>query len=128
MVKGQEVAYSLSAGITTSGFLGVFVPVEYSDTNEQFISEILTFKRSLEFDENLEPILVPVLPTGIVEAVDGVTVVVQPTPTPNFSILYDDNVATSPFQQNIAGLILIGVGVVATIFLVLWRRPAKKEK
>jgi hypothetical protein len=126
LIKGEEVKYSLSADVTSTGFLGVFIPVEYIDSSGGIKSEVLTLSRYLEDAVNDQPLQVPVIPTTVSESVGGETSDVQPTPTPDFTILYDDNVSTSPLQRNIAGLALIGVGVIATLFLLLRRRPAKK--
>lgn len=126
VVKGQGITYSLAADLTSSGLLGVFIPVEYTDSNGKVKSEVLTLKRNLENGGNQEPVKVAVIPTSVEEASGGETVVIQPTSTPDFSILYDDNVSTNPLQQNVTGLVVVGLGVIATVFLILWRRPARK--
>lgn len=126
IIKGQDVVYALSAEITSSGRLGVFIPVEYKNADEKLISEVLTFSRILEYNPDLELPQAPILPAAVVVSEQGEVVVVQPTPTPDYSILYDDNIATTPLQENIAGLAIIGVGVIATLVLLLWRKPEKK--
>lgn len=126
VLKGEQITYSLQAEVTSTGFLGVFVPVEYVNPEGKIVSEILTFGRYLEDHGDSQPLQVPVLPVSAIESVGGETIGIQPTPTPDFSILYDDNVSTSPLQQNITGLVLAGVGVLATLFLLIWRRPARK--
>jgi len=122
VIKGEEVGYSLSTGITSTGFLGVFVPVEYTQTTGELKSEVLTFGRYLEGIADGPALQARILPVSTFEVGEENSSVSEPTPTPDFSILYDDNVSTSPLQKNAVGLILIGVGVVATFILLLWRR------
>jgi hypothetical protein len=127
VVKGEKVDYSLSTGITSTGFLGVFVPVEYTQATGDFKSEVLTFGRYLEGIADEPALQAGILPVATSEiGGENFSVSVQPTPTPDFSILYDDNVSTSPLQKNAAGIILIGVGVIATFILLLWRRRPTK--
>jgi len=128
LIKGENISYSLSAGITSTDYLGVFLPVEYTVPVEGIKSEILTFSRYLADDANGQQSQVPIVPTPIMQSGDVAVSIVQPTPTPDFSILYDDNVSTSPLERNIAGLILIGIGIVVTVFLLMRRRSAKSEK
>jgi hypothetical protein len=125
-LKGGEIKYSLSADITSTGLLAVFMPVEFTNSAGSLVSEILTLSRFIEGAGQGQPLEVPVIPSPLSESDAPDIVVVQPTSTPNFAILNDDNVSTSPLQQNAVGLGLIGVGVAATIFLLLRRRPAKK--
>lgn len=126
VIKGGEIKYSMAAEITSTGLLGVFMPVEYTTPAGSVVSEILTFSRFVEGAGQGQPLQVPIIPSPLSESDAPDVVDIQPTPTPNFDILYDDNVSTSPLQQNAVGLGLIGVGVIATIFLLLRRRPAKK--
>ena len=134
VVEGKKIAYSLSANITSTGFLCAFIPVEYTDSTNTINSEVLTFCRFIEDSGTELPPAIPVIPTIGNEASsnahdgasDEIASISQPTPTPDFSILNNDNVAVSPFRRNIAGLVLIGIGLVATIFLLLWRRPARR--
>jgi hypothetical protein len=126
ILKGGEIKYSMTADISSTGLLGVFMPVEYTNSAGTFVSEILTFSRFIEGASHGQQLQVPIIPVPGSESGVSEVVVVQPTSTPNFEILFNDNVSTSPLQENAAGLALIGVGVVATIFLLLRRRPAKK--
>lgn len=125
-LKGRDIKYSMSADMTSTGLMEVFMPVEYTTSVGTFASEILTFSRFIEGADHGQPLQVPVIPTPPSEADVPDVVEVQVTATPNFDILYDDNVSTSPLQENAVGLGLIGVGVLATIFLLLRRRPAKR--
>lgn len=127
VLKGAEVEYSLSAGITSTGFLGVFLPVEYTDPAAGIKSEVLTFSRYLEGAGDDPLLQVPTVPVSIAESGAVEVFDVEPTSTPDLSILYDDNVSNSPLQQNLIGLVLIGIGVIATLALLLWRRPVKRE-
>lgn len=125
LLKGTEIQYSLSADLTSTGYLGVFIPVEYIDLDGKFKSEILTFTRFIEDAETAAFTQAPVLPALPTASNDAPVSVIESTPTPDFSVLYDDNIATSPLQQNLVGLILLGIGVVVTFLLLVWRRPAK---
>jgi hypothetical protein len=128
VIKGEEISYSMSAAMTSTGFLGVFVPVEYKDPTGEVISEILTYSRFIEDAGNGQILDIPILSTSGSESNLGEVSPIQLTPTPDYSILYNDNLSTSPLQRNIVGLVLLGAGVIATIALVLWRRkPAKNE-
>lgn len=134
-VDGKNVTYSLSANVTSTGFLCAFIPVEYSNSDNTLNSEILTFSRFIGDVGSEQTPAIPVIPASGNEAngsmTSGVseeeTTIFQLTPTPDFSILYNDNVTVSPLRRNIAGLVLTGVGVFATIFLLLWRRPANRK-
>lgn len=126
LLKGEQIKYDLSADITSTGFLGVFIPLEYVSLEGILQSEILTFSRFLGDDAAAQFVPFSILPVPSVESNSVLAPEVGSTPTPDLSILYDDAVSTSPLQQNIAGLVLLGVGVAATLFLLVWRRPAKK--
>lgn len=126
LLKGEQIKYDLSADITSTGFLGVFVPLEYISLDGVLQSEILTFSRFLGEDGNAPLPQAPILAFLPLDPDEAPVVEVGSTPTPDFSILYDDAISTFPLQRNITGLILLGVGVVVTVFLLIWRRPAKK--
>lgn len=127
-LKGGGVGYSLFAGMTSTGFLGVFIPIEYTNPDGMVKSEILTYSRFIEGVGSVQQAEVPLVPTSIAEAGAVDVSALQFTPTPDFSILYNDNVSTSPLQRNAAGLALIGVGIIVTLFLLFWRRPVKREQ
>lgn len=126
LLKGTEIQYTLAADLTSSGYLGVFIPLDYVDLNGKFQSEILTFTRFLEDLRPASLTQAAILPVSSTDSDNAPAVEIQPTPTPDFSVLYDDNVAASPLQQNLVGLILLGVGVAVTLFLLVWRRPTKR--
>lgn len=126
LLKGEQVKYDLSADVTSTGYLGVFVPLEYVSLDGILRSEILTFSRFLGDDGDASLPQVPVLSVSSSDPEQAPVVEIGSTPTPDFSILYDDAISTSPLQRNITGLVLLGIGMVATIFLLVWRRPAKK--
>lgn len=126
LLKGEQIKYELSAGVTSTGFLSVFVPLEYISLDGILQSEIMTFSRFLGEDGNSQPRQVPILPAPSADPQAAPVSEIGPTPTPDFSILYDDAISTSPLQANAIGLGLIGVGVLATIFLLMRRRPAKR--
>lgn len=122
----EPVTYSLSANITSTGFLDVFVPAVITDASGDKQSEILTFTRYLGDIKNGQSIQVPILSVpSVIPGLDN-SIVLEPTVTPDLSILYDDAVTASPLQKNIVGLVLIGIGTIATVVLVLWRRKPVK--
>jgi hypothetical protein len=128
LIKGDGISYSLSAAIASNRFLAVFVPVEYTDSVTGTTSEILTFSRFLEDAVDGQQLLIPVVPSLVIES-NGVEVpALMPTPIPDFSVLDDDNVSTSQFQRNIAGFILIIIGIGATVFLLMRRGTTKRKE
>lgn len=124
-IKGENVNYSLSATISSTGLLDIFVPVERT-MNKKIQSEVLAFTRYLENAQAGTDI--PVIPTPLLDSNETGLFPLDITPTPDYSVLYDDNVSTSPFQRNIAGIVLIGAGVLVTVYLLVWRRPSKNAK
>ncbi|MEP0805481.1 MAG: exo-alpha-sialidase [Chloroflexota bacterium] len=126
LLKGTEIQFSLSADLTSSGYLGVFIPVDYIDLDGKFQSQILTFTRFLEDAANAPLTQPAILPVSATDPANAPSLTIEFTPTPDFSVLYDDNVSASPLQKNLSGLILLVVGVAATIFLLVWRRPTKQ--
>jgi hypothetical protein len=128
VIKGEEVTYDLSTYITSTGFLGVFIPVEFNNSSNSVQSEVLTFSRFLEDAGDNSHLPIPIAPESIDSTeVSGVSVS-QPTPTQDFSMLLDNNDSSSPIQKNVTGLVLIGAGVIATLILLLWRRPSNRIK
>lgn len=126
LLKGTEIQFTLAADLTSSGYLGVFIPLDYVDLDGKFQSQILTFTRFLEDLEPASFTQAVLLPVAATESGNAPSSEVQFTPTPDFSVLYDDNVSASPLQRNLTGLILLGIGVAATLFLLVWRRPSKQ--
>ena len=126
IIEGEKASYSLSVNITSTDFLSVFIPVERTVSSQGIKNEILALSRHLD-DAKVGTLQVPIIPTTLSESNDVNIIASEIAPTPDFSILYDDNVSSSPFQRNIAGVILIGVGVIATVLLLIRRRPTKNQ-
>jgi hypothetical protein len=127
-IKGNDVKYSLSADISSAGFLDIFIPVERTDAvNKGMINEVMALSRFLAPAQTEVPIQIPII-SETASGAGGVSLTpLQPTPTPDLSALYDNNLSTSQVERNITGFVLIGVGLVITIFLLVWRRPSKKQ-
>jgi hypothetical protein len=129
VVKGKSVKYSLSADITSTGFLNVIMPVERVSPENQILNEILTLSRHLDGAQTSVDKSIPVLPVATLSSTGDVAAVpLSITPTPDYSILYDNNVSTSPSERNLIGAALIGLGLIVTVFLLIWRRPTKKQQ
>ena len=130
-VEGEDVTYTLSSNITSAGYLCVFIPIEYVNPTKAMNNEVMTLSRFLDDIGNVQLSTIPVIPTFSsgenAGTINENTTAVPSALTPDVSILYNDNLSTSPLQKNIAGLILVGIGVIATIVLLLWRRPAKRK-
>jgi hypothetical protein len=126
-VKGTDVSYLVSPEITSTGFLDVFIPVEYTDQTGELVSEVLAFNRHLSEEVN-NPLQIAVIPTLPSESGEENSPAAVETPNADFSSLYEDNVSVSPLQRNAVGLVLIGVGLVIAIILILWRRPTKGNR
>ncbi|MBK9925968.1 MAG: exo-alpha-sialidase [Anaerolineales bacterium] len=126
LIKGENINYSLSSSITSTGYLGVFLPIEYTDPVEGTKSEVLAFSRYLTNEGvttlDLQP---PSIPTPINMPNENQASNIQPTPTSDLLVLYEDNVPTSPLQRNLAGIVLIVIGIAATVFLLVRRQSAK---
>ena len=127
VLEGEDISYSLSVDITSTGFLGIFIPVERNDPLQGIKTEVLALSRHLDDANKGQIIEIPVVPTSIAESNSPNAISSETAPTPDFSILYDDNISSSSFQRNIAGIILIGVGVIVTILLLIRRRSPKMK-
>jgi hypothetical protein len=127
IIKGEDISYSLSANITSAGYLGVFIPVEYTTPAGETISEILTYSHFLEGAAEGRALEIPVVPTLSAGSGGEEVSIMLPTPTPDYSILSDDNLSASQLKKNIAGLVLIGISVIATLVLILWQRKPVKN-
>lgn len=126
VVRGDAADYSVTANITSAGYLGVFIPIEYTGSLSTTQSEVLTFSRYLEGAGDSLLLPISVLPTTDIELNEDAAVEIQPTSTPDLSMLYSDNISTSPLTRNIAGLSLIVLGMIATLFIV-FRRPRRQR-
>ena len=106
----------MTADVTSTGFLGVSVSAEYSDSNKTIQNEILTFNRFLE-DANTSDELTTEIPSTAL-----------PDQPVDLSMLNDDNVATSALVRNIVGIVIIIVVLVVTAILLVRRRTPKIQK
>lgn len=143
VIEGEDITYSLDANLTSTGYLCIFIPVEYINPTNLAKIDVLAFNRFLDDSRGIQPSSIPIIPAFNGEMnsemnsetnneVKGVTAIEKATlspllPTPDTSVLYSDNISASPLQKNIVGLVLLGLGVIATIVLLLWRRPVKRR-
>ena len=129
VISGQGINYSLTADVTSTGFLGVSVSAEYSDSNKTIQNEILTFNRFLEDANTSDELTVPLIPTPIVftNATEIPSTALPDQPV-DLSMLNDDNVATSALVRNIVGIVIIIVVLVVTAILLVRRRTPKIQK
>jgi hypothetical protein len=125
-IAGRNVAHGLYADVTSTGFLGVFIPVEYTDAQGADHREILTFNRYITGTESASALQAPVVPLPT-EIVPESTDALQLAPTSVSASPINSGTASS-LQRNIIGLVLIGVGIIAAIALVIWRRPGNRTK
>ena len=119
----------MTADVTSTGFLGVSVSAEYSDSNKTIQNEILTFNRFLEDANTSDELTVPLIPTPIVftNATEIPSTALPDQPV-DLSMLNDDNVATSALVRNIVGIVIIIVVLVVTAILLVRRRTPKIQK
>jgi len=126
VISGQGINYSLTADVTSTGFLGVSISAEYSDSKKTIQNEILTFNRFLEDANTSDELTVPLIPTPMVSTnateIPSTALPVQPV---DFSVLNDDNVATSTLVRNIVGIVIIFAVLVVTAILLVRRRTPK---
>jgi len=128
LIKGEGIQYSIAAGITAKGFLGVSVSAEYSDLNNEVANDLLSFRRFLgEPDPNLVPALA-IIPTPMAVSVSTPVPIIQPTMAPDTSILYDDNISRPISLKNLVGASFIGFVLILTTILLIRGRPALKKK
>ena len=111
-----------------SGFLGVSISAEFSDSKKTVQNEILTFNRFLEDANTSDELIVPLIPTPMVSTNATEIPTALPDQPVDLSVLNDDNVATSALVRNIVGLVIIIVVLVVTAILLVRRRTPKTQK
>lgn len=127
IIEGKGLDYSLAAGITSDGYLGVSVSTEYSDPENNIRNEILNFNRFLK-EANTDIVAIPTIasiPTPML--LSGATEVpnVSPTQYVDLSALSNDNVPTTPLQRNIVGVVIVGVALIVIMLLLMRGRSRK---
>src|SRR6266498_2623247 len=129
-IQGAGVNYSLSANITSSGSLDVFIPVEYSGPVDGVRDSVLFFYRNLggaNGDQASPAVLIPTLLPE--ENQNNVTVSQStPTPVPDLPTLHEKTNSLSSSQKTVVGLILIGVVVITSIILFNGRSLSNRKK
>lgn len=128
IINGEGIDYSVTAAITSDGFLGVSVLTQYSDLENDIHNEIQTFNRFLGESDTLKEPLVALIPTPI--ALMGLTPApdILPTQPTDPSVLHDDNSSTTSTQRNIVGLVIIGVVMIVAALLLIRSRPGLNKK
>ncbi len=127
-IKGQGLDYSLSAGVTSKGYLMASVSAEISGPQNEVQYDIQTVNRYLGTPGKVQAPMVALLPTPNVVA--GVTEIptVPPTQASELSELQNDNVSPIAAQRNTIGLVIIGIVLVFTAFLLFRSRSSPIEK
>lgn len=124
-VIGQEITYSLSAEITSTGYLGVFLLTGYANPTLERQDKVFIFSRSLGDQVTGVQFSVPLLPTPatIVDAVNNLL----PTalPTSEIDSVNANTSSNSAFQKNLVGVSLVAV-IIVTLIVVFRRRASKK--
>ncbi len=126
-INGRDVTYSLSANITSTGSLGIFIPAKYTDQVNGIKDELLFFYRQLDTTEIGQMPQAAIVPATTVEVSQTNIPNLQPTPAPTavFSTLYGNN-ASSSLPRIIIGLVLTGVSVTILVILFIRRIPGNK--
>ncbi len=122
VINGQGIDYSLTSDVTSTGFLGVSMSVEYTDSENKTQNEILTFNRFLEEPTSPKEPIVALIPTPV--NLSNATEIPNNMPTQpvDLSVLDDSNEPTTPIVRNIVGLMIIALAIVVTALLVIRRR------
>jgi hypothetical protein len=118
VIRGQGKNYSLTADITSKGFLGVSMLAEYSTFENIVKNEILTFNRFLGESNIPKEAMVGLIPTPI--NLSGASEVPDtlPTQSVDLSALNDDNLAMSRGVRNIIGIAIIVFVLIVTAILL----------
>jgi len=126
-IIGDGIHYSLSADITSTGFLGVFLSVGYANPTNEMQDQVFVFHRFLRNDESVSQSAASIIPTS--ESNIGVPDALLPVPTPtlDLTVLNEDAVSTSSMQRNLIGVFIVGFGVIVATFILLKRRPIKRK-
>jgi hypothetical protein len=116
--SGKDTRFSMAGGLASNGFMNVGIVARYTNSENNFVSDILSINRSLgQSNENLTPFPAEiVLPE--VEAVQTQTpipalVPVQSTPLSGLAQ------SPSPLLRNVIGLVIVlaALGVMVFVFV-----------
>ena len=118
VIRGQGKNYSLTADITSKGFLGVSMLAEYSTFENIVKNEILTFNRFLGESNIPKEAMVGLIPTPINLSSATEVPDTLPTQSVDLSALNDDNLAMSRGVRNIIGIAIIVFVLVVTAILL----------
>jgi hypothetical protein len=121
VIKGKGINYSLTADITSKGSLVVSMTAEYLDPENTIQNEILTFHRYIDNGTGSTEPMVALIPTPVGQSDATETPNTVPTQPVDLSVLNDDNVATTPLQRNLVGILIIAGATVVTAVLLIRR-------
>ena len=129
VIGGQVINYSLTADVTSAGFLVVSLSTEYADSKKTIQNEILTFNRFLEDANISKELTVALIPTPIfLSNATEVPSTALPEQPVDLSALNDDNITSSTLVRNIVGIMIITATLVVTAILLVRGRKPKIEK
>jgi len=119
-VKGDDVQYLISAGVTSRGGLNVMISIDYPVLANGLINGVLSFNRSLELLSERQPPVPRLIATlsGVTNPPD-----IQSTPTELSPLANLRDLPVSPYK-NLVGLLLVG-GIIILILVVV--RPHRKQ-
>jgi hypothetical protein len=128
MIKGEGTRYSVTAGITSDGFLVVSISTEYSDPENEPQNEIQTFSRFLgESNTGNEP-RAALIPTPFTLSGTAGVPNILPTQPVDLTVLNDDEVSTTSTVRDVVGLVIIGVAVIITALYLMRSRSGHAKK
>lgn len=122
VIEGKGRDYSLVADITPAGNLGVYMLVEYSDSENKIQNEILTLNRFLEEGDTLREPVAVLIPTPAISSDEADVPDDSPTQVADLFVFYDDNVGFSPKLRNIIGISILAVAMVVITIIVIRKR------
>jgi len=126
-VIGNEIHYSLSADITSTGFLGVFLSAGYANPTSGRQDQVFLFSRFLSNEgSGLQP-LVSLMPTPASTVSSPNTPLPLPTPSLAATVLNGDSTPTLSGQRNLVGVLIVGFGIIIAVFILLRRVPIRKK-
>lgn len=124
-VIGQDINYNLSAEITSTGFLGVFLLTGYANPTSETRDQIYIFSRSLGEQVTGVQSVAPLLPTPATSVDEENILPPTALPTTDVERVNASTSSNTAFLKNLVGVSLIAV-IIISLLLVFRRRSVKK--